>query len=89
MKEHIRKRKIMAVTLTGSLANFLLLVFKFVAGVLGHSSAMIADAVHSLSDFVTDVICSSLIYRPNRKTKAMTMGTESMKLWLLRSLGLS
>ena len=46
----------MAVTLTGSLANFLLLVFKFVAGVLGHSSAMIADAVHSLSDFVTDVI---------------------------------
>lgn len=46
MKEHIRKRKIMAVTLTGSLANFLLLVFKFVAGVLGHSSAMIADAVH-------------------------------------------
>lgn len=87
MKEHIRKRKIMAVTLTGSLANFLLLVFKFVAGVLGHSSAMIADAVHSLSDFVTDG--SSLIYRPNRKTKAMTMGTESMKLWLLRSLGLS
>ena len=56
MKEHIRKRKIMAVTLIGSLANFLLLVFKFVAGVLGHSSAMIADAVHSLSDFVTDVI---------------------------------
>ena len=34
----------------------LLLVFKFVAGVLGHSSAMIADAVHSLSDFVTDII---------------------------------
>ena len=56
MKEHIRKRKIMAVTLIGSLANFLLLVFKFIAGVLGHSSAMIADAVHSLSDFVTDVL---------------------------------
>ena len=56
MKEHIRKRKIMAVTLIGSLANFLLLVFKFIAGVLGHSSAMIADAVHSLSDFVTDDI---------------------------------
>lgn len=90
MKEHIRKRKIMAVTLTGSLANFLLLVFKFVAGVLGHSSAMIADAVHSLSDFVTDVIVLLfIIYRPNRKTKAMTMGTESMKLWLLRSSGLS
>ena len=33
-----------------------LLIFKFVAGILGHSAAMVADAVHSLSDFVTDVI---------------------------------
>ena len=29
---------------------------KFVAGIVGHSAAMVADAVHSLSDFVTDVI---------------------------------
>lgn len=36
--------------------NFLLLVFKFIAGILGHSSALVADAVHSLTDFVTDVI---------------------------------
>ena len=43
----------MRVTLLGSFANF---VFKFVAGMWGHSSAMIADAVHSLSDFVTDII---------------------------------
>lgn len=34
----------------------MLVVLKFVAGVLGHSAAMLADAVHSLSDFVTDVI---------------------------------
>ena len=34
----------------------LLLLFKFIAGFLGHSAAMMADAVHSLSDFVTDVI---------------------------------
>lgn len=52
----------MAVTLIGSLANFMLLVFKFVAGVLGHSGAMIADAVHSLSDFVTDVIVLLFIH---------------------------
>ena len=33
-----------------------LLLFKFVAGILGNSAAMVADAVHSLSDFVTDII---------------------------------
>lgn len=52
----IREKNIYKITLWGSFVNALLLVFKFVAGFLGHSSAMIADAVHSLSDFITDVI---------------------------------
>ena len=43
-------------TLVGSVVNVVLLLFKFVAGIVGHSAAMLADAVHSLSDFVTDVI---------------------------------
>ena len=51
-----RDKKVYRVTLLGSVVNLLLLVFKFVAGVLGHSAARIADAVHSLSDFVTDLI---------------------------------
>ena len=51
-----REKEIYKVTLVGGAVNMLLLVFKFVAGVIGHSSAMIADAVHSLSDFVTDII---------------------------------
>lgn len=51
-----RDKILYRVTLLGSVVNLLLLVFKFVAGVLGHSAAMIADAVHSLSDFVTDLI---------------------------------
>ncbi|MBO4574938.1 MAG: cation transporter [Bacteroidales bacterium] len=51
-----RTKEIYKVTIVGSLVNVLLLVFKFVAGVLGHSSAMIADAVHSLSDFITDIV---------------------------------
>ena len=51
-----RNREIYKVTLVGGAVNVLLLVFKFVAGILGHSAAMVADAVHSLSDFVTDVI---------------------------------
>lgn len=55
-KLHKREKEILRVTWIGSIANFLLLTFKFAAGFLGHSSAMIADAVHSLSDFVTDII---------------------------------
>lgn len=51
-----REKEIYKVTWIGSLANLLLLVFKFVAGILGNSAAMVADAVHSLSDFVTDII---------------------------------
>ncbi len=51
-----REREIYKVTLVGGLVNVLLLVFKFVAGIVGHSAAMMADAVHSLSDFVTDII---------------------------------
>lgn len=51
-----REKEIYKVTIAGSVVNFLLLVFKFAAGILGHSAAMLADAVHSLSDFVTDVI---------------------------------
>lgn len=51
-----REREIYKVTLWGSVVNFILLVLKFFAGIIGHSSAMIADAVHSLSDFITDLI---------------------------------
>lgn len=51
-----RERKIYKVTLAGSVGNLALLVFKFVAGIAGHSAAMIADAIHSLSDFITDLV---------------------------------
>ncbi len=51
-----RSKEIYKVTLWGGTVNVLLLAFKFVAGIMGHSAAMVADAVHSLSDFVTDVV---------------------------------
>lgn len=51
-----RNRQIYKVTLVGGIVNVLLLVFKFVAGILGHSAAMVADAIHSFSDFMTDII---------------------------------
>ena len=51
-----RERDIYRVTIIGSIVNLLLLIFKFIAGFAGHSSAMIADAVHSLSDFFSDIV---------------------------------
>lgn len=51
-----REKGIYKVTIVGSIVNFLLLVFKFFAGIAGHSAAMLADAVHSLSDFITDIV---------------------------------
>lgn len=51
-----RNKEIYKVTLVGVAVNIVLLLFKFVAGIVGHSAAMLADAIHSLSDFVTDLI---------------------------------
>ena len=51
-----RENELTKVTLTGSVGNLVLLSFKFVAGIVAGSSAMVADAVHSLSDFLTDLI---------------------------------
>ena len=45
-----------SVTLVGALANGLLILLKFTAGIFGQSQALIADAVHSISDLVTDVV---------------------------------
>lgn len=51
-----RENEISKVTLVGSIVNLLLVCVKAVAGVVGHSAAMISDAVHSLSDFITDIV---------------------------------
>lgn len=56
-----RDQRIYKVTLTGSIVNMVLLVMKFVAGILGNSAAMVADAVHSLSDFLTDIVVIAFV----------------------------
>lgn len=57
-----RQKQIYKVTLVGGTVNVVLLAFKFIAGILGNSSAMVADAIHSLSDFVTDLIVLVFVY---------------------------
>lgn len=56
-----REKEIFKVTIVGGIVNVILVVFKFVAGFLGHSSAMIADAFHSLSDFVSDIVVLAFV----------------------------
>lgn len=56
MNMNSREKGIYGVTLIGSAVNAILIAAKFAAGAAGRSSAMIADAVHSLSDFITDII---------------------------------
>lgn len=51
-----REKEIYKVTILGGIVNVALLSFKFIAGFVAGSAAMVADAVHSLSDFFTDII---------------------------------
>ena len=62
-KQHTdpRTRSIYRVTLVGALVNVVLTLLKLVVGFVGHSAALIADAVHSLSDFCTDIIVTLFV----------------------------
>lgn len=51
-----RENRIMRITLFGAITNCVLTLAKVAAGIVGHSAAMIADGVHSLSDLVSDFI---------------------------------
>ena len=55
-KELIRSKQARKITMTGFFVNAFLAIFKLVAGIVGKSGAMTADAVHSLSDFLTDIV---------------------------------
>lgn len=45
----------MQVTYVGMTVNVVLIVLKFIGGILGASTALVADAFHSVSDFITDI----------------------------------
>ena len=51
-----REKEIVHITLWGSVVNIALTALKFAAGIWGASAAMISDAVHSLSDLLTDFV---------------------------------
>lgn len=51
-----RTGKVTFVTLVGSVVNIILTVLKITAGIIGRSTAMVADGIHSLSDLLSDII---------------------------------
>ena len=61
-----RVQRITRITVFGTIVNTLLLTFKFLAGLLGGSAAMSADAVHSLSDFLTAIVVLVFVKISNR-----------------------
>ena len=52
----LRTQRAVRVMWTGFFINALLSIAKILAGFFGNSAAMIADGIHSVSDFVTDII---------------------------------
>ncbi|MFH1429101.1 MAG: cation diffusion facilitator family transporter [Candidatus Margulisiibacteriota bacterium] len=54
--EELRAKQASDITWVGFFANLTLTAFKLFAGIIGHSGAMLADAIHSFSDFATDIV---------------------------------
>ena len=91
-----RLRAIYRVTIVGLAVDLVLGGGKLAAGLLGRSSAMVADAVHSISDLVTDLVVllfAKLSVRPRDAAhpygygKSETLATVVISL-LLGAVGL-
>lgn len=52
----LRENAVMRVARNTIIGNILLSIFKLIAGVAGHSTAMVSDAVHSLSDVASTAV---------------------------------
>lgn len=90
--KNTREKEAYKVTLVGFFVNLLLVIGKLFAGIVGRSGAMVADAIHSLSDFATDVIVIVFIglsSKPNDKDhkyghgKYETLATAIISIILL------
>ncbi len=62
----LRERAVSHATVLGGVVNIVLVICKFAAGIYGRSAAMIADAVHSLSDLATDVVVLVFVHISNK-----------------------
>jgi cation diffusion facilitator family transporter len=51
-----RRQAVTRTSVIGAVINLLLSAVKIIAGVLGHSQALVADGIHSLSDLLSDLL---------------------------------
>jgi cation diffusion facilitator family transporter len=56
MTESSREKVVMKISIISIIVNIGLSIFKFFAGIFGHSAALISDAIHSASDVFSTVI---------------------------------
>lgn len=56
MTSEERARRAVRITTEGVIVNTLLMILKFIAAFFGHSQAMMADAIHTMSDFLSDIV---------------------------------
>ncbi|MDY6969178.1 MAG: cation diffusion facilitator family transporter [Spirochaetota bacterium] len=69
--EEYRAKKANFITWVGFFTHLILTAFKLFAGLAGNSAAMIADSIHSLSDFATDIfilISFKIVKKPPDKS---------------------
>lgn len=85
-------RETLLITFIGGALDFLLAIAKFAYGILTGLDAILADGIHSLSDFVSDAILYIFVkfsYQPrdrrcpygNRKIEGLTKRTSKEKDW--------
>lgn len=86
-----RKKEIYKVTLIGAIGNVILPVVKGVIGVLSNSGALIADAIHSATDLLTDAVvlfCTRIAAKPSDDDHAYGHGKYEVIASALISLSL-
>ncbi len=91
-----RAKTITRITLWGAVGNLILTALKLLAGIMGNSTAMVADAIHSLSDLVSDVVVVVMVKISNKGIdkshsyghgKFETLATVAISLLLLGAGG--
>lgn len=74
----------------GVIGNALLIVVKTVLGVVGRSQALIADAVHSVTDFATDIMAfAGLKYAEKGKDKDHPFGHGKIETLMTLLIGIT